>query len=107
LRQTHDLTDTIVVQIIDDGHDERDFDTRCGKVLNRTQLHVKQISNAAVLVLLFAHAVELQVHAVLTGSFSGLAELQILGEADAVRRGQDAIETNLLCVSDGFEIVRR
>src|SRR5690349_9131051 len=43
----------------------------------------------------------------LSRSLRGFAELEIFGEANAVRRGEYAVETDLLCVSDGVEIVRR
>src|SRR6185369_12657538 len=39
--------------------------------------------------------------------FRGFAELEIFGEANAVRGGEYAIETDLLCVGDGVEIIRR
>ena len=69
--------------------------------------HVKQIADAAMLVLLFADAVKLQIDAVLSGSLRGLAKLNVFGEANSVGRRQDSIETDLLRVSDRFEIVRR
>ncbi len=86
---------------------ERDFDTDAGEVLDRSQLHVEQIADAAMLVLLFADAVKLQIDAVLSGCLRGFAKLDVFGEANAVRRREDAIETDLLRVSDGFEVVRR
>ena len=38
-----DLTDAVVVEIVDDRDDERNFDTRSSEVLNRTQLHIEQL----------------------------------------------------------------
>ena len=37
----YDLTDAVVVEIVDDRYHERDFDTRSSEVLNRTQLHIE------------------------------------------------------------------
>src|SRR6202040_28216 len=45
--------------------------------------------------------------AVLARRFGGLAKLNVFGKTNSICRGQDAIEANLLRVSDGFEIVRR
>ncbi len=43
----------------------------------------------------------------LSGSFGGFAKLEIFSEANAIRCGEYAIETDLLRVSDSLEIVRR
>src|SRR6185503_2420312 len=43
----------------------------------------------------------------LSGSFRGFAKLEIFSEANTVRRGEYAIETDLLRVSDSIEVVRR
>ena len=60
-----------------------------------------------MLVLLFTHAVELKIHTMLSGGFSGFTKLEIFSEANSVRRGKNAIETDFLRVSDCVEIVRR
>jgi hypothetical protein len=44
---------------------------------------------------------------VLSGSFGSFAKFEIFSEANAVRCGEYAIETDLLRVSDCVEIVRR
>jgi hypothetical protein len=56
-----------------------------------------------VLVLFFGDAVELQIDAVLPGGLGGLAELYVLCVAYAVGRGQNAVEANLLGVSNGVK----
>jgi len=43
----------------------------------------------------------------LSGGLRSFAELDVFSEANSVGRGEDAIEANLLCVSDRFEIIRR
>src|SRR5438067_2268153 len=58
-------------------------------------------------VLLFAHAVELQINTMLPGGLRRFAELNIFSKTNSVGCGQDAIETNLPGVSDGFQVVRR
>ena len=60
-----------------------------------------------MLVLLFTHAVKLKINTVLSGSLRSFAKLDVFSEANSVRRGEYAIETNLLRVSDCVEIVRR
>ena len=60
-----------------------------------------------MLVLLFADAVELQVHAVLARGLCGFTKLDVFSKPDSVGCGQDAIETNLLGIRDRFQIIRR
>src|ERR1700730_14388474 len=50
--------------------------------------------------LFFSDAVELQIDAVLASGLRGFAKLDVFSEANSIRRGQDAIEADLLCVSD-------
>src|SRR5438552_3751233 len=102
-----DLTDGIVVDAIDDGDYERDFDANLRQVLNRTNFHIKQVADATMFVLLFANTIELQIDAMLARGLRGFAELNVFSETNSVRRREDAIETNLLGISDRVEIVRR
>src|SRR6266550_2969049 len=102
-----DLTDGIVVDAIDDGHDQRDFDANLRQILNRTNFHVEQVADSTMFVLLFANAIELQIDAMLARGLRGFAELNVFSETNPVRRREDAIETNLLGISDRVEIVRR
>ena len=43
----------------------------------------------------------------LSRSLCSFAELRIFGETNSIRRRENSIETNLLCVSDCLEVVRR
>src|SRR5688572_23852515 len=43
----------------------------------------------------------------LTGRLRCLAELDVFGEANAVGRGENPVETDLLRISDGLEVIRR
>ena len=103
----YDIADGVVIDGVDDGGHKRDLDADGCEILDRLELHVKEIAHAAVLVLFLRNAVELQVNAVLPGLFRGLAEFDVLGIADAVGRGQDAVKTDLFGVRDGFEKMRR
>src|ERR1044072_6769984 len=47
------------------------------------------------------------IHTVLPGGFRSFAELDVFGEANAVGCGEYAIETDLLGVFNGFQIIRR
>src|SRR5688572_32340369 len=60
-----------------------------------------------MLVLLFADSVKLKIDAMLSRGFCSFAKFDVFGEANAVSRCKNAIETDLLRVSDGFEVVRR
>src|SRR5712692_5971069 len=106
-RELNDLTDAVVVDAVDDRYHQRDFDADARQILNCADLYVEQVADAAMLVLLFANAVELQIDTVLAGGLRGFAKLKVFGETNSVGRGEDAIETNLLCVGDRLEIVRR
>ena len=58
-RELDNLAYGVVVDGVDDGRDERDLDADLGEVLDGLLLHVEEIADAPVLVLLFAHAVKL------------------------------------------------
>ena len=98
--------DAFVVPRIDDGRDQRHLDANRSEILDRLELYVKQIADAAMFVVFVVGPVELQINAVLPGGLCGLAKLDVLGVSNAVCRGKDAVETDLLRVSDGFEEVR-
>ena len=57
--ELYNLSDAVVVDGVDDGGDERDLDADARQVLNRAQLDIEEIADAAMLVLLFGDAVEL------------------------------------------------
>ena len=102
----NDAADAVVVPRINDGRDQRDLDADRREIFDRLELYVKQVADAAMFVVFLVRAVELQVNAVLAGLFRGLAKFDVLGVANAVGRGQDAVKTDLFGVSDGFEKVR-
>ena len=52
-------------------------------------------------------AVKLQVDTVLSGCLRRFAKLDVFGETNSVRRGENSIEANLLRVRHCFQIVRR
>ena len=54
-----DLADGVVVDAVDDGNNQRDFDPDARQILDRSNFHVEQVADAAMLVLFFADAVEL------------------------------------------------
>src|SRR5207253_2507310 len=101
------LADGVVVDCVDDGGDQSHLDADRREVLNRAQLHVEEVADAPVLVLLLAHAVELQIDAVLSGLLRLTAELYVLRVAYAVRRGEYAVEADLLRVGHGVKEVGR
>ena len=61
MRELEDVADLVVVDGVDDRHHERDVDAGCVEVLDRAQLDVEEVADLAVLVVLVADAVELQV----------------------------------------------
>src|SRR5207248_10279493 len=77
-----DLTDGIVVDGVDDGHDEGNFDSYARQILNRAHFHVEQIADATMLVLFFSDAVELQIDAMLAGSLRSFAKLNVFSKAN-------------------------
>src|SRR6185436_4372674 len=106
-RKINNRPDAVVVDCVDDGGNQRNLDPHAGEVFNRLLLYVKQVADAAVLVLLFADAVKLKIDTVLPRRLGCLTKLKVLGETYAVGGRKNSVEANLLCVSDGFEIVRR
>ena len=77
------------------------------QVLDRAQLDVEQIADAAVRVGRVADAVELQIRVAQAGFGCGLRELRALGELDAVGRRLHAVVANLARVADRVQEVRR
>ena len=65
------------------------------------------IADAAMLVDIVAHAVELQISAVQARFISLSRKLFVLREANAVGRRENTIETDLFGIGDRFEKVRR
>ena len=92
---------------VDDGDDRDDVDAGLVQVLDRAQLDVEQVADAAVRVGGVADAVELQVGVAQTGFGSRLREVEALGELDAVGRGLHRVVADLARVADRVEEVRR
>src|SRR5262249_50876964 len=95
-----DLTNGVVVDVVNDRYDQRNLDAHTGEVLDGPQLHIKQVTHTPVFVLLFTDTVKLQVDSVLSGRFGSFAELNVFGKTNAVGGCEDAIETDLLGVRD-------
>ena len=102
----NNLPNAIVIDRVYDGGDECDLDTDTRQIFNRAQLNIEQVADAAVFILFFADAIELQINTMLARSLGGFTKLDVLGKANSIRRCQDAIETNLSGVSNCFQIVR-
>ncbi len=106
-RELDDAADLLVVQAVDDRHDGDDVDAGAVQVLNRLELHVEEIADAAVRVGRVADAVELEIRVAEAGLSRFLRELGTLGELDAVGRRLHAVVAHLAGVADGVEEVRR
>ena len=106
-RELDDAADLLVVDAVDDGDDRHDVDAGAVEVLDRAQLHVEQVADAAVRVGGVADAVELQVGVAQAGFGRGLGELGALRELDAVGGRLDAVVADLARVADGVEEVGR
>ena len=106
-RELDDAADLLVVDAVDDRDDRHDVDAGAPQVLDRAQLHVEQVADAAVRVGGVADAVELQV-GVAQARLRGLArELGTLGELDAVGRRLHRVVADLPRVADRVEEVGR
>jgi hypothetical protein len=89
-RELDDRSDLIVVDRVDDRHDEADVDAGGVQVLDRAQLHLEQVADLAMGVRLLGDPVELEVGDAHAGFARLLRELRLLREADAVGRRLDA-----------------
>ncbi len=85
-RELHDSANLIVVHVVDDGHDENDFDSGFVHVFNCAKFYVEQIANLAMAVRIVADAVELQIGVTHTRFERLLAEFLALGELNPVGR---------------------
>ena len=106
-RELQDVADLVVVDAVDDRHDERDVDAVLLQVLDRAQLDVVEVADLAVLVVLVADAVELQVGEAQARLGRLLREVLVLREADAVGRALDGEVAELAGVADRRQEVRR
>ena len=106
-RELDDAADLLVVDAVDDRDDRHDVDAGAVQVLDRAQLDVEQVADAAVRVGGVADAVKLQVGVAQARFGRRLGELRILGELDAVGGRLDAVVADLARVADRVEEVRR
>src|SRR5579859_7531255 len=105
-REFHDGADLVVVHVVDDGHDQHDFNARFVQVFDAAQLDVEQVADLAVAVGVVADAVELQVGVAQSGFERLLCEFLALGEFDAVGGRLNGVISNLAGVADGVEEMR-
>ena len=106
-RELDDAADLLVVDAVDDGDDRHDVDAGAVQVLDRPQLDVEQVADAAVRVGRVADAVELEVGVAQAGLGRRLRELRALRELDAVGRRLHAVVADLARVAHRVEEVRR
>src|SRR6185437_13952035 len=97
----------VVIDAVDDRDYERNLDPDLREIFNRANLDVEQVADAPMLVLLFADAVELEIHVMLTRGLGGFTEFNVFGETNSVRGGENAIEADLFRVGDCVQVVRR
>ena len=106
-RELDDASDLLVVDAVDDRHDRDDVDAVVPEVLDRLQLHVEQVADAAMRVRGVADAVELQIRVTQARFGRRLRELRALGELDAVGRRLHRVVADLARVTHRVEEVRR
>ena len=107
MREPDDVADLVVVDRVDDRHDQRHVDAVLVEVLDRPQLDVVEVADLAVLVVLVADAVELEVRESQPGLRGLPREVRILGEADSVGRALHREVAELARVADRGQEVRR
>jgi hypothetical protein len=97
----------IVVDSIHERSNQNNFDAGFVKIINRSHLHIEQVSNLAMTVRIVSDSVELQVN--VTQSCLGRlsAELFALRKFDPVSRRLHTVVTNLARVLDCFDEMRR
>src|SRR5208283_849359 len=105
-RELDDGADLIVVHVVNDGHNEDDFDAGLVHVLDGAQLDVEEVADLAMAVGVVADAVELEVGVAQPGFKGLLAILLALGEFDAVGGGLHGVVADLARVADGVEEIR-
>ncbi len=106
-RELDDASDLLVVDAVDDRDHRDDVDAGVVKVLDRAQLDVEQVADAAMRVGGVADAVELQIRVTQARLGGGLREVEALGEFNAVGRGLHRVVADLARVAHGVEEVRR
>src|SRR6266481_7761805 len=105
-REFDDGANLVVVDVVNDGDDQHDFDAGFVHVFDGAQFYIEQVANLAMSVGVVADAIELQV-GVTHARFKGLlAGFLALGEFDAVGGGLHAVVADLAGVRDGLEEIR-
>ena len=99
--------DLLVVHAVDDRHDGDDVDAVVPEVLDRLQLDVEQVADAAMRVGGVADAVELKIRVAQTRFGGRFRELRALGELDAVGCRLHRVVADLARVANRIEEVRR
>src|SRR5277367_4590517 len=102
-----DSSDLLVVDAVNDGYYRDDFYSGFVQVLDRLQLHVKQVADFAVRVRSIADSVELQIRIAHSGFGGLLGKLQTLGKFNSVGCGLHAVVSNFAGVANGIQEVRR
>src|SRR5262245_12983255 len=93
-REPNDRSHLIIVDPVDERSDQNDFNTCFMKIVYRSHLHVKQVSDLSMTVRVISDAVELQIDVAQT-SFGGFAaKLFALGELNSVRCSLNTVVTN-------------
>src|SRR5208283_508598 len=105
-RELHDGADLIVIDVVDDGDDEDDFDAGFVHVLDSAQLHVEEVADLAVAVGIVTDSVELEIGVTQAGFKRFLAEFLALGEFDAVGGGLHGVVANFARVAYGVKEIR-
>jgi len=105
-REFDDGADLVVVDVVNDGDDQHDFDAGFVHVFDGAQFYIEQVANLAMSVGVVADSVELQVGVTHTCFKGLLAKFLALGEFDAVGGGLHAVVADLAGVGHGLQEVR-
>src|SRR3984893_11392163 len=105
-REFHDGADLIVVDVVNNGNDEHDFDAGFVHVFNSAKLHVEEVADLAMSVGVVTDSVELQVGVAHTRFKCLLAEFLALGEFDAIGGRLHAVVADLAGMRDSLEEIR-
>ena len=106
-RELDDVPHLLVVDPVDDRRHRHNLHAGFVQVVNRLQLHIKQVAHLAVRVGRVANAVELKIHIPQSRFGSRAAKLLALRELNAVRGRLHAVVAHLARVSHRIQKVRR
>ena len=105
--EPQDVADLVVVDRVHDRRDQGDVDPRRVEVVERPELDVVQVADAAVRVRLVSDPVELKVREPQPRVVGCFREVRLLREPDAVRRALDGEVADLLRVARRLEEMGR